>query len=172
MACSPQNIDLTAMEIALAKYYSSPNTVGHGGDYVQGTIFSRGRGLGSLIRAAIKVAAPLAKKAGRILKPIVKKTGIYMLNKGVDVAADVATDVLSGKSIKDSFQDNAEIALDNTRYDLINGLNTFKKKRNPKKTPDTKKRRKTPDTKKHRKHGNFYTSKDVKASIQLCIIML
>ena len=141
MARSPQNIDIKAMEIALEKYYSSPNTVGHGGDYVQGTIFSRGRGLGSLIRAAIKVAAPLAKKAGSILKPIAQKTGKYMLNKGIDVAADIATDVLSGESINDSIKQNTEMAFEDARYDAINGLNKFKRKRNSKNTPNTKKRR-------------------------------
>ena len=154
MACSPQNIDHKAIEIALDQYMDS-------------------------IKQKIKTFKRRKVPATTV--------GQYALNNRVavdadtatdvspgttDRFADVATDVLSGKSIKDSFQDNAEIALDNTRYDLINGLNTFKQKRNPKKTPDTKKRRKTPDTKKHRKHGNFYTSKDVKASIQLCIIML
>ena len=140
MARAPQNIDLKAMEIALAKYYSSPNTVGHGADYVQGTIFSRGRGLGSLIRAAIKVAAPLARKAGRILKPIAKKTGRYILNKGVDTIADIATDVFSGEPIKDSIKNNGLVAFENARYDAINEINKFKKKRRPKKTPKTKKR--------------------------------
>ena len=119
------------MEIALAQYYSSPNPVGHGGDYVQGTIFSRGRGLGSLIRAAIKVAAPLAKKAGRILKPIAQKTGTYMLNKGVEVAADVATDVLSGIPVRDSIKQNAQIAWEDMKYDGVQEIKNLKRRKNP-----------------------------------------
>ena len=71
MACVPMDVKL-----ALENYYLpskpalknnnfSSDSVAGAGPFVQGTIFSRGRGLGSIIRSAIRIASPLAKKIAK-----------------------------------------------------------------------------------------------------------
>ena len=126
MACVPIDV-----ERALKNYYLPSGPVVGGGPFVQGTIFSRGRGLGSIIRSAIRIAAPLAKKVGRALKPVAKKVGKYAVKKGVETAADVAVDVLSGTPIKDALIYNGKVALENARYDAVQKVKTLKRKINP-----------------------------------------
>ena len=119
---------LQAIDTAIAHYYLSSDAEG-GGDYVQGTIFSRGRGLGSIIKAAMKLAAPLAKKVGRVLKPVAKKAGRYVLKKGTEAVSDIATDVLSGVSVKDAFSHNAEMLVENAKYDALQKIRGLKTQR-------------------------------------------
>lgn len=157
MATSLNNMELKAIEDALKNYYSSSDPVGYG-EYVQGTIFSRGKGLGSIIRSVMKAAAPIARKVGRTLKPLAKKAGKYMLNRGVETAADFATDVLSGVAPKEAFRQNAERVIENAKFDALHEVETLKRK--PGKVPPKTLKRKLsskngPRVKKYTKHTNF-----------------
>ena len=149
MATSLDNV--RAAEIALEDYYSSiASIIGNGGDFVQGTIFSRGRGLGSIIKAAMKLAAPLAKKVGRVLKPVAKKVGRYALKTGAETVADIAVDVLSGDSVKDAFNNNAAALVENSKYDAIQKIRSLKRKR-----PNTSKAKKSPKNRNHQIYGRY-----------------
>ena len=141
MTTSPRVIDMRAVENALEKYYLSSGTAGRG-EYVQGTIFSKGRGIGSIIRAVVKAAAPLARKVGRAIKPIAKKTGRYILNRGVEAAADIATDMLSGVPPQEAFHRNASRTLENAKFDALQKLKGVKRKQSTKKAPRAKKYKK------------------------------
>jgi hypothetical protein len=157
MATSLNNMDLKAVENALENYYFSSVTAGRG-EYIQGTIFSRGKGLGSIIKAVMKAAAPIARKVGHALKPIAKKAGKYMLNRGVETAADIAADISSGVTPEKAFRQNAERAFENAKFDALHGVKTFIRK--PGKVgPKTRKRKGStkngPRVKKYTKRSNF-----------------
>ena len=149
MATSLDNV--RAAEIALEDYYSSiASIVGNGGDFVQGTIFSRGRGLGSIIKAAMKLAAPLAKKVGRVLKPVAKKAGRYVLKKGAEAAADISINVLSGDSVEDAFSNGAAALVEKGKYDAIQKIRSLKRK-----LPNTSKAKKSPKNRNHQIYGRY-----------------
>ena len=142
MACVPNDVRL-----ALENYYLPSNSalknlpsdsVIGTGPFVQGTIFSRGRGLGSIIRSAIRIASPLAKKLGKVLKPVAKKVGRYALERGVETAADIATDVLTGVPPKEAFNYNTQVALENAKYDAVQKIQTIKRKARPLKPKNAK----------------------------------
>ena len=139
MATSLQDLDLDAVQRTFENYYLTSDTGGNGDfvqgnifsrgqGYVQGSVFSRGKGLGSFIKSVIKVAKPLAKKVGTALAPMAKRTGQYMLERGTDVAIDTATDVLKGDSFNTALSRNAEMGMDNARYDAARMLQGMKRK--------------------------------------------
>ena len=145
MATSLNNINHQTIQAILENYYSSSdNDTAGRGEYVQGTIFSKGRGFGSIIKAVMKAATPLVKKAGRVLKPIAKKAGRYMLKKGVEAAADFTTDVLDGVSPAEAFYKNSEMAIENAKFDALRKISSMKRKPSSKKGPRAKKDRKHP----------------------------
>ena len=126
MTTSP---DYAAVAQALKNYYlSSEATIG-AGPYVHGTIFSRGRGLGSLIRTAIKAVTPFVKKVGKVIKPMAKKAGRYAITTGVETGLNVATDVLAGTDPGDAIRYETERAAENMRYDLGQELQSYKRRR-------------------------------------------
>lgn len=140
MAGAPQNIDYDAVEAALEKYYlGSTNDIAGHGEYVQGTIFSKGRGFGSVIRAVIRAATPIVKKVGHVLKPMVKKAGQYAAKRAVDIGADSIIDITQGVPPAQAFQQNAEKAMEDTMYDLGNAAKAMKRRSVLKKGPRAKK---------------------------------
>ena len=142
MATSPQIYDYEAIHRAIEEYYSSDKAVVGSGPYVHGTIFSKGRGLRSFIRNAIKIATPLVKKATRVLKPVAMKAGQYALKAGVETATDVATDVLEGIPVKEAVRHRAAIAAENARNAALQEMKTLKKKKlSTLKTNNAKRRR-------------------------------
>ena len=142
MATSPQIYNYEAIHRAIEEYYSSDKAVVGSGPYVHGTIFSKGRGLRSFIRNAIKIATPLVKKATRVLKPVAMKAGQYALKAGVETATDVATDVLEGIPVKEAVRHRAAIAAENARNAALQEMKTLKKKKlSTLKTNNAKRRR-------------------------------
>ena len=73
-----------AAEAQISQYYLNPLISGGGlaPSYVEGTIFSKGRGFGSMMRSVAKSVAPLIKSAARRIAPIAKKLGNTYLNRG------------------------------------------------------------------------------------------
>ena len=131
MATSPHILyDYAAIERAMEEYYSS-SASGGGGNYVHGTIFSRGKGLGSALRSVMRIATPIVKKAVRVLKPMAKKAGKYVLKKGAEAATDIAIDVLEGVPIEDAARHRAAIAAENVKYDAVEKLKSHKRKKCP-----------------------------------------
>ena len=142
MATSVKNIDYNAVQRAFESYYlSEDHEIAGRGDFIQGSIFSKGHGFGSIIRAVVKAATPLFKKAGRVLKPLAKKTGRYMATKGVEAAADIATNVLSGIPAEEALQDAAEGILENAKFDSIQAINSMKNQLRQSKTKRPLKRK-------------------------------
>ena len=144
MATSLEDLDLDAVQKVVEEYYSLQGTntsspvhgsgdfvqgklfsIGRG--YVQGSQFSRGRGLGSFFKKIVKATIPLVKKAGVAMAPIAKQTGQYMLERGTDVAIDTATDVLKGDSFNTALSRNAEMAMDDAAYDAARKLQSLKR---------------------------------------------
>ena len=127
MATSVNNIDYNAVQRAFEIYYlSEDHEIAGRGDFIQGSIFSKGRGFGSIIRAVVKAATPLLKKAGRALKPLAKQSGEYLLHKGIGTVADITTDMISGVPPKEAIQNNGEIFIESAKSDTIHGINNFK----------------------------------------------
>lgn len=68
--------------------------------YHYGDRFQKGRGLGSLFAGLIKTIVPMTKT---FLK---SSTGQTLKNVALKTASDFASDVVSGKNIKDAAKDN------------------------------------------------------------------
>lgn len=129
MATSPESYDYEAISQAIRKYYlSSEATIG-AGPYVHGTIFSRGRGLGSLIRTAIKAVTPFVKNVGKVIKPMAKKAGKYALTTGVETGLNIATDMLTGTDPSEALKYNLERSAENAKYDAVQELQSLKRRR-------------------------------------------
>ena len=138
MATSLQDLDLDAVQRTFENYYGlqakteEPYVQGNiflrGNGYVQGSIFSRGHGLCSFIKKILKVAKPLAKRAGAALAPIAKQAGRYALERGADVAIDTATEVLNGVPFKEAFMENIERAADQAKSDAAYKVQALKRR--------------------------------------------
>ena len=139
MARSPEYFDLKATEIALEKYYLHSNTVGCG-EFVQGTIFSKGRGFGSLIRAAIRAATPIAKRVAKTLKPMAKKTAAYAVKKGVETGIGSLIDVTQGIAPGEAIRRNAAKTMEDIQYDIHQKAQSVKRKLTSKAAPKKKKK--------------------------------
>ena len=70
-------------------YYKTQ--VGSGLPHFSGSKYQKGHGIGNMLKSVMKTAIPLLKKSG-------KEIGKNLLSTGMDIA----NDVISGKSIKDS----------------------------------------------------------------------
>ena len=84
------------MSNAFQLYYE--NQVGGGRDGLEvyrGSRYQRGAGLGGAIRGILKLGLPMLKKAATSL-------GRHVLSTGADVGGRLASDILSGKSVKQS----------------------------------------------------------------------
>ena len=128
MATSLQDLDPKIIAAALNNYYATPRTAGRG-EYVQGAIFSRGRGLGSFFKAAIKAVAPIVKKAAHKAAPALKRTGQYMIEKGANAAIDTTVDMLNGVPAKEAFMENIEHAVDDVKVDAAKKLHSLRRKK-------------------------------------------
>lgn len=76
----------------------------------QGVDFQRGRGFGSLFSGLFRSLVPIAKTGlnlgKRVLKSdFVRNLSSQALNAGKDMVKDIATDVIEGKNISESFAD-------------------------------------------------------------------
>ena len=112
------NVSMREAESQIEQYYLSPSITGEGTvPFVEGTIFSKGRGLGSIFRSVVRGVAPLIKSAVRHIAPIAKKTGKYMLKQGLNTMADTASDMLQGSSAAEALKNSSEATLENMRYD-------------------------------------------------------
>ena len=144
MATSPQTYDHVAIANALENYYLSSAAVVGGGPFVHGTIFSKGRGFGSLIRTAIKAVTPFVKNIGRVVKPMAKKAGKYAVKAALETGTDIALDVIKGVDPEDAVSYNMERAKENTRYDAAQYIQSRKRRKLP-----------APKGKKVKRHQNF-----------------
>ena len=143
MATSLEDLDLDAVQKVFEEYYSlqGTNATSHvhgngdfvqgklfsiGRGYVQGSQFSRGHGLGSFFKKIVKSAIPLFKKAGVALAPIAKQAGMYALERGADVAIDTATDVLNSEDFDAAFSRHKEMAMEKSKHNLANKLQGLK----------------------------------------------
>ena len=140
------SVSLQKAEAQIEHYYLTSSTSGYGSQpFVEGTIFSKGRGLGSFFRSAARMISPLIKSAARKIAPIAKKTGKYILKQGLNTVADTASDMLQGDSAAKALKNNTEATLENMRYD---GLRQAEKLRSRKgkslNRKKTKKRRMRP----------------------------
>lgn len=135
-----------AAEAQISQYYLNPLISGGGlaPSYVEGTIFSKGRGFGSMMRSVAKSVAPLIKSAARRIAPIAKKTGKYILKQGMNTVADAASDMLEGSSAIDAFKNNTEATLENMRYDGLRKVANLRKPPASKNKGVKKRRRKRP----------------------------
>ena len=133
-------------EAQISDYYLNPLTSGGGGgpNYVEGTIFSKGRGFGSLLRGVAKTVAPFIKSAARKIAPFAKKAGKYVLKQGLNTVADTASDMLEGASAIDAFKNNSEATLENMRYDGLRKVANLRRTPSSKTKPGKKRRRKRP----------------------------
>jgi len=83
-------------ERAWAQYYNS-QALQHGGGFYAALPYQRGAGLGSLFRGIFRAILPVAKSVG-------KTVGRQALQTG----SEIASDVLSGKSLKDAAEERGK----------------------------------------------------------------
>ena len=140
------NASVREAEAQIGQYYLAPSIYGQGiPPYVEGTIFSKGRGLGSIFRSIARSVTPFIKSAARKIAPIAKKTGKYMLKQGLNMAADTASDMLQGSSAVEALTNNTAAALENMRYDGLRKVENLRpRKTKGSKLKRSKKRRKRP----------------------------
>ena len=111
-------VSMQEAEAQIEQYYLTTSITGLGATpFVEGTIFSKGRGFGSIFRSVVKAVTPFIKSAVRTIAPIAKKTGKYILKQGLNTVADTAADMLQGDSAAEALKNNAEATLENMRYD-------------------------------------------------------
>lgn len=87
----------------------------HGGQRIQ-----RGRGIGGLFRIASKLFKPLASLAVKAVKsPAGKQIVNAVKNQAIDSSINVAQDLASGKSVKESLKDEFENVKENTKRKVL-----------------------------------------------------
>ena len=87
----------------------------HGGERIQ-----RGRGIGGLFRIASKLFKPLASLAGQAVKsPAGKKIVNAVKNQAIDSSINLAKDLASGKSVRESLKDEFENVKENTKRKVL-----------------------------------------------------
>lgn len=98
----------------------------HGAGF-RGSPYQRGAGLGSVFRSLFRAILPVAKKAGKAIG-----------RRALQAGADIATDLVSGKNLKQSLEDHGKQAttdlLDRASNSLKGGKlgrRTIKGKRKP-----------------------------------------
>ena len=84
-------------------------------NYHHGPRFQRGRGLGSIFASLARGIAPIARlglRAGRSLisNPLVKKIGQTALDAAKQSAANMSADLIDGRNIKESAQNELNTA--------------------------------------------------------------
>jgi len=84
-------------------------------NYHHGPRFQRGRGLGSIFASLARGIAPIARlglRAGRnlISNPLVKKIGQTALDAAKQSAANMSADLIDGRNIKESAQNELNTA--------------------------------------------------------------
>lgn len=105
-------------------------------NYHVGPRYQRGRGLGSIFGALFRGLAPIAKlglRAGKsfIANPAVRQFGQSALNMARESAKNIALDVLEGRNVKDSAQEELEKA----RSKIASTLRGGRKRKNHHKKP-------------------------------------
>ena len=87
----------------------------HGGERIQ-----RGRGIGGLFRIASKLFKPLASLTVKAVKsPAGKQIVNAVKNQAIDSSINVAKDLASGKSVKESLKDEFENVKENTKRKVL-----------------------------------------------------
>ena len=122
----------SSAEQTVMNYYLNDNLAG--GAYVESHIFQKGSGVGSVLASL-----------GRMALPTLKKLGGYVAKKGLKFAGDTATDYLSGRNVGQSMRENANVLLENAKFDASQKLN-MKRPAKRNKPFNSKKRRKAPRT--------------------------
>ena len=85
-----------------------------------GPRYQRGYGLGSIFKKFFRWIVPLAKQhiiplAKEHALPVLKEGLKTVGNQALQTTTDIATDLLSGKNIKESVRENGEIAIENLK---------------------------------------------------------
>ena len=116
--------------------------------FAGGERLQRGRGIGGILRLAKSVFSPLLSKMGTAAVSAVKsKTGqkaIKALKKqAIDSSLNLATDVLSGKNLKDSLDDEVLNVKEKSLQKLAGLRETMNRKRKAKTQKTSKKKLKT-----------------------------
>jgi hypothetical protein len=121
-------------------YFAQAGQSGHGIQGFEGTAYQRGNGLGNIFGRLIRFIMPVAKKAA-------KAVGKQALASG----ANILSDVVQGRNLKESAKEHGRAALGNladkaaakmrgsgrlgTRSKTIKGGRTLKRKRRGRKRP-------------------------------------
>ena len=120
------------MSSAFQTYYENQVGGGRGGlEVYRGTRYQRGAGIGGVIKGLLKLGLPIFKKAATSL-------GKHVLSTGVKVGGRVASDVLKGKSVKQSLKRRA---LEGGNEIMHKTLKTPKQRISKKKTVTRKRHR-------------------------------
>jgi len=100
-----------------AKYYTAQAVLQQGSGFV-GVPYQRGSGLGSLFRGIFRTILPVAKSVGKTVGKAALTTG-----------AQIASDVVSGKDIKEAAEERGRAAATELLDKAINNLNTTNKRK-------------------------------------------
>ena len=85
-----------------------------------GKRIQRGRGIGGWLGIASKLFRPLGSLAVKAIKsPAGKKIVNAVKNQAIDSSLNVAKDLVSGKGVKESLQDEFENAKENTKRKIL-----------------------------------------------------
>ncbi|NQY53280.1 MAG: hypothetical protein HRT42_06860 [Campylobacteraceae bacterium] len=103
----------SAFDRVLDSYYQNQVISGSGGsNFYKGQIFSTGHGLNSILSSVFKFA-----------KPLLKKTGRYVAQKGVQSLAGLAEDIIKGDSPKQALKRRSGLVFESLKKDFRNKIN-------------------------------------------------
>ena len=88
----------------------------------------RGAGVGGIFAKLARLVTPMVRSAAKAAKPIAKRTLKELGRQGLDTAASTLGDVIAGKGVKRSIQENVQRGAKRARTTVTRGAKQAAKK--------------------------------------------